>query len=264
MIRISLPWLIEVINSINNIKNIETGNTRGSIYGYLYIARTQVQAILQESLYSSSIFAAREVGDQFIKHLDQTMQGPMSEEISEIDVWSVKNSANQLRTVLLAELGTFPCFFVLKKLPYDTNSLLEHGETIFPAELGAKVPDAVFDAKEAGKSLAFELGTACGFHSFRTLESVVRAYYREKTGGAAEPKQRNLGVYIRALEKHNANEKIISALKQIKDLHRNPVSHPEVALTIEEAASIVGVVRSAIAAMINELPEIKQTTSNAP
>jgi len=41
-------------------------------------------------------------------------------------------------------------------------------------DVPAKVPSALFDAREAGKCLAYELPTACGFHIFRATESATR------------------------------------------------------------------------------------------
>jgi hypothetical protein len=51
----------------------------------------------------------------------------------------------------------------------------------------------------------------------------LRKYYSHVTGGAAAPKVRSLGVYITALKKAGkGDEKILAALKQMTDLHRNP------------------------------------------
>ncbi len=90
--------------------------------------------------------------------------------VSDEHLWQVDYRRQQFRTVFFAELGTLPSYFVLPKAPYDTNLLLEGGEALMPPELASKVPEAVFDVKEAGKALAYELGTSCGFHMFRVLE----------------------------------------------------------------------------------------------
>jgi hypothetical protein len=51
------------------------------------------------------------------------------------------------------------------------------------------------------------------------------------------------------------NEKVRAALRQIKDLHRNPLMHPEVQLTVAQAISLVGMAQSCIGAMLEEIPE---------
>ena len=86
--------------------------------------------------------------------------------------------------------------------------------------------------QEAGKSLAFELPTAAGFHIFRATESVLRRYYDHVTSGKVPPKVRSIAIYVRQLRIAKCAEEIILAtLEQMAKLHRNPLIHPEVALT---------------------------------
>jgi hypothetical protein len=47
-------------------------------------------------------------------------------------------------------------------------------------------------------------------------------------------------------------------------LHRNPLIHPEVALSVDEAMATLGIARSVVTAMLAELPVLPQTTSNVP
>jgi hypothetical protein len=141
-------------------------------------------------------------------------------------------------------------------------SLLLAGETLFPNDLGTKVPEAMIDVREAAKALAYEIPTACGFHTFRVTESVLRRYYAQVTGGKAQPKVRNIGVYLNALKLANAgDEKIRAALKQMSELHRNPLIHPDVVLTTDEAIATLGIARSVITAMLAVLPVQPPTTA---
>ena len=55
--------------------------------------------------------------------------------------------------------------------------------------------------------------------------------------------------YTDALEKEGVDEKIINALDQMRTLHRNPISHPDENLSIDEAMVLVGLAQSAIVAM---------------
>jgi hypothetical protein len=125
-----------------------------------------------------------------------------------------------------------------------------------------KAPEALFDAMEAGKALAYELATACGFQAFRATESVLKRYYGQMTGKPASPKVRNIGVYINCMRQAKVgDERILSIMKQMADLHRNPLIHPEAVLTMDEAVTILGIARSAITAMLAELPIIPPTTA---
>jgi hypothetical protein len=155
-------------------------------------------------------------------------------------------------------------YFVTPKPPYDTAMLLEYGESLLPIELAQKAPEALFDAREAGKCLAYEVATAAGFHILRAAESVVRRYYADITGGAAQPKVRNLMVYVRKMQNAGVGDpKILSSLEQIAKLHRNPLIHPEDVLTVTEAMALIGIVRSAVSAMLAVLPDVPLTTSIA-
>ena len=59
------------------------------------------------------------------------------------------------------------------------------------------------------------------------------------------------------------DEKILSVVGQLSKLHRNPLIHPDVVLTMDEAISILGMARSAITAMIGQLPDRPPTTGGA-
>jgi hypothetical protein len=93
---------------------------------------------------------------------------------------------------------------------------------------------------------------------------VLRKYHANVTGGMSPPKVRNMGVYIKSLEKLGRGDpKVIAALTQMKDLHRNPVSHPEAVLTEEEALGIFGIARSAMGPMLAVL-QVPALTTSAP
>lgn len=178
------------------------------------------------------------------------------------EVVPIKQAYSQYRVALLAEIGALQSYFVTQKRGYDTLTLINWGENVFPNELTAKVPEALFDAREAGRCLAFERPTAAGFHIFRATESVIRKYYAQVTGGKAPPKIRSIGVYLKAMTDH-ADPKVWTALDQLTKLHRNPVIHPEHVLTMDEAATILGICQSAISAMLAVLPVPAPTTATA-
>jgi hypothetical protein len=98
-----------------------------------------------------------------------------------------------------------------------TISLLAFGENLFPPELAFKVPEAIFDSREAGACLAFELPTACGFHVFRATESVLRKYYLQVTRSAVAPKVRNIGVYLNAMKQKKVGDEKITYTKAFLD-----------------------------------------------
>lgn len=121
------------------------------------------------------------------------------------------------------------------------------------------MPDVLFDLREAGKCIAFDLGTAAGFHLLRVLETVIRAYWGVVMDGQPLPISRNLGSYIQKMEDAKKGDpKVLTALRQIKDRHRNELMHPEEKLTLDESIALLGIVQSAIVPMLSVLPKSTQ------
>jgi hypothetical protein len=70
-------------------------------------------------------------------------------------------------------------------------------------------------------------------------------------------------VYVRAMQQRKCGDpKILAAITQISELHRNPLIHPEDILTLDEAMALVGIARSAMSAMLVPLPVIPPKTTS--
>jgi hypothetical protein len=154
-----------------------------------------------------------------------------------------------------AELSNVDCYYVTQKGGYDTNLLVVNAEKMFPSDLPVKVSEAITDIREAGRCLGYEASTAAGFHILRALESVVRKYWGATAKGKTHPKNKTLGSYVKQLNDNNLGDpKVRAVLQQIKDLHRNPIAHPGDSLSLDETIGLFGIVHSAIAAMIGQIP----------
>ena len=113
----------------------------------------------------------------------------------------------------MAELNILPSFLAFGKEGYDINVLIDDGLKLFSPSTLSKCPEAKFDMQEAGKALAFELATACGFHVFRVTEAVLKRYWEYISGGQERPSPQGIGAYARKLKKKNlGDEKIWEAL----------------------------------------------------
>jgi hypothetical protein len=168
--------------------------------------------------------------------------------------------AKKFEHVLESQLNELKIYLVNQTEWYSVTTLVEKGEDLIPSQVQSVLSDyAKSEMHQAGKCIAFNLPSAAGFHIIRALEDVVRSYYDAATGGKARPKNESMGPLISELEKEpNANKVILSALKQIKDLHRNPYIH-DVVLTMDEVIILLGIAQSAIAAVGNELIRLKGT-----
>ncbi|MBI1339690.1 hypothetical protein GC169_05690 [bacterium] len=263
LIRISLPYLIDLRERLDQLSALQGGTYMDNMAA-LYGAKNAFEQFAGNSIYSSSVRTSRESVRQLVEHLQVMVDiDDFEREIPPRLSAQTRNLSQNLRTILVSELAVWPSYFVSPKGGYDTLALLDDGEVLFPKDLRVKVPESVFDATEATKAVAFEMGTAAGFHVYRCLEAVLRRYWEAVSGGAAPPKVRSIGVYVAAIEKDGCgDQKVLAALKQINQLHRNPLIHPEVALDMEETITAFGLARSAISEMLKHLPDAATTTTN--
>lgn len=262
MIRISIPWLIQILGNIDDLDGIQTGKTVLDELAPLVRAQSAVELVFSsQSVYGPYLRASRDAAARLHAELDALKDGNWGEKtLDEFQVQTLKSQKQQFKTVFLADLGAIPSYLVTRKANYDIIFLIEDGMGLFPSTLKSKAPETEDDAKEVGRALAFELATACGFHTFRVTESVVRRYW-DQVAKKPRPNLETLGTFAAELEKAKLGDtKVVEAIKQMTKLHRNPLIHPEVILTVEEAIAIIGMANSVIIPMLQALPDSPPTT----
>jgi hypothetical protein len=265
MIRISLPFLFEISEQLEGISRLpDKDSPAEEVHIPLYMVQWALENLTGTSLYRPYLRTSWQLSQQLLDAIKAITSDSSGQIVKSWQLFGIKNTYAQYKTALLAELGAFNVFFVRQQGGFDMYTLLQSGESLFPTDLRTKVPEALVDAREAAKALAYEVPTACGFHTFRVTEAVLRRYYAHVTGGAAPPKIRNIGVYLNALKQSKkGDEKVLGALKQMTDLHRNPLIHPDVVLTTDEAIATLGMAISVITAMLAVLPVPPPTTTTA-
>ena len=166
---------------------------------------------------------------------------------------NVGERLREFENILAAELVQIETFVTAQKGIFDTKRLVEDAEHMFSEEVRLWLSDqAIVDIRQAGRCLAFELSTAAGFHLARAVEDAIRKYYATIAGTPYDTRtqSRSWAKYISALKSKGADEKVLSALDQMRDLHRNPISHPDTNLETDDAMMLVGLAQSAIVAMV--------------
>jgi hypothetical protein len=154
---------------------------------------------------------------------------------------------------LQLELARLPVFYVTQKGVLDTRYLILDAAAVYSEYRNRLPAEVIDDTNQAGRCLAFNLPTAAGFHIARATERMIKAEMSafgcppQPTGSA------NWGSYIQELKKTGANKKVIQALTEIKDLHRNPLVHPEQTLGLQEALAFWAVCTSVIGAMVADM-----------
>lgn len=259
--------MVEVIRAVDKIDTIKKGDKLSDHIYVLYDAQRRLEDAFTQSVYRPFLRVSREKAGDLAAILEKLTQKAADgdSDIDDLEFWILTDGKNKFETIFIAEISTLPAYLVLPKENYDIDALIDAGFGLFPPSMLKKVPETFEDAQEVGRCLAFERYTACGFHTFRVVESVVRRYWDQESSGKKRPHPETLGNIAGQLECCRfGSEKVFEALKQMSKLHRNPIAHPEVILTSDEAGGAIGMARSVIAAMLISLPEVPPTTGALP
>ncbi len=263
VLRISVPWVFEVLEELNRVESIEGDCDPFQGRVTLWAINQKIEALFNESVYRPFLRSSfTSANDLNVKLRELIYVDDTSSPLDENDKVQAIVLVNNFKTIFVAELTSLPIMLVMPKGGYDVSILVERGFELFPPALSAKVPEAIEDANQVGKALAFEMATACGFHAFRVLEATLKRYW-DATAKCSRPNLETIGTFANELEKGKYGDtKIWETLRQIAKLHRNPIIHPEVLLSVDEAIATVAISSSAISAMLAHLPDVPLTTSS--
>ncbi|UYO00787.1 MAG: hypothetical protein KIT02_06150 [Devosia sp.] len=188
----------------------------------LETAKTWLEKVTPEGKFISENFdkdhQSWEFSD-FVRRID-SFKNVFDAECREVDVYSV------------GQIGI-----------YKTSALVSDGASVIPIEVRAHMSQvAVDEFRNAGKCLAFDLPSACGFHALRGMELVMDDYLRSFQVVTDTFKTWN--DYIQAAEKliRDGNEsgkkpspRVTAMLDRMRTLDRNPLMHPRD--TLDEVAA---------------------------
>jgi hypothetical protein len=160
-----------------------------------------------------------------------------------------------LETVMANELPKIASYIVPPRGLFSTDRLIRHAESALPDTSRDILSEHVVkDLQEAGRCIAFGVPTAAAFHLWRATECAMHEYYDVVTIGAPRPnKFPTWATYHHELTKANADPRILGVLDQIFQLHRNPTSHPEQFIELDEAISLLGVACDAMRAIADDM-----------
>ena len=200
--------------------------------------------------------------EELNKLLDRKRNPDWERVTSSYTLSSVRHYAKEFETVFAAEVQNLATYSVSKKGIYDTNDLIARADEIFPDSIRRQISEQTKrDFREAGRCLAFDLATAAGFHIARAVEGTVIDYLEvlcPQVMSSLRDNQRNLGAYIRLAKENGGDERVCSSLDQFRDLHRNPLIHPESTLTTEEATMLMGIAQSAMSFIVLDIQKRKR------
>lgn len=263
MLRVDGAYLFSMGANLRSINKLaEEDTVRSQLLWELLGLKGLIEEFVIDSVFSNSfktaISSAKNLTNEIDAIIPPNFDNVNWEEV--IPTWRIKNLKRAFDTfdaIITASLQTSDLYFASPKGGYDTACLTDHGEVLFPTSLAKKVPDAVPDVRAGARCLAFDLPTAAGFHFHRANEAVLRRYFDEVAGEANRPDSRNMGDYINIMKtKKVGDPKVIDVLRSLKDLHRNPLMHPDQNIdSIEDTISLLSAIRAAIGYMLDRIPD---------
>ena len=243
--------------SLAPLQNLEEATKIVPVLFVLFQARSEVKSLLDSDVVAVRMcrHAAEELTAAIsaVAPLDfnEAMKIDKDKTLDWYPAYRIKQAATKFETVLAEELNIIDTYAVAQKGANSTAELMPNAEIIFPEKVRNKLPpQTIHDIREAGKCLAFETPTASAFHIVRAVESVILAYFAKVTGKHAPTRMRNWGLYIKLLrDSGKSDPKVVNFLEHIKDNYRNPVTHPEAVLTVDDVQVLLGAACSAISQM---------------
>jgi len=181
--------------------------------------------------------------------------------------WSdISRKIDSFRSVFEAECHDVDIYSVGQIAIYKTQALVSDGAGIIPEEFRRDVSEAALsEFNSAGKCLAFDLPTACGFHALRGLELVIDDYLT--AFGLNTSKLKSWNDYIQAAKKliesndapNRPSPKVAAMLDRMRELDRNPLMHPRDTLDILGADQLYKLAAITVGEMVRDARRLKQS-----
>ena len=237
MERVNLLEYFTLAEKLTNAsRQLKTDECKG---GYVYFAIYELPRLLQKFIdddngFSTCKHPAADLAEVIKEWLNRNLMDneDLNTEKLDVDFQSYQYShigvkINEFRNVFAAECNEVAVYSVGDIAIYKTASLVSNGSCIIPLNYHGMLPGGVSEELDnAGRCLAFDLETACGFHSLRALELVIKEYLTILGKDVSELK--NWYQYIEAAkEVDGVPPKVTAMLDRMRQLDRNPLMHPE-------------------------------------
>ncbi len=183
--------------------------------------------------------------------------GPWDQTLEEGKLNGFQSQLRHFETILHDELDKLPAFLCEEDLlgNLSLDKLLKGAQNGYSPDARKVLSEGCRrEIDEAGKCLAHERTTACGFHILRSVEMAIRQYLLAIPSFVMPPLNRqNWGEYIKLLKDYGASKETTDTLQAIKENHRNPLMHPEDNLDIPEALSLLSICQAMSELLVSDL-----------
>jgi hypothetical protein len=248
------------LGALSRLRDLVETESYEEFFNRTAILSLQLREFAADIEYQQTVPSAVERARNLFEALRDQYKSHIAPNRNQIE--NIQNLLRSFENSLDDDLKRLPTFIVDPVGAYSFDQLINHADTVFPPSFrdGAIIPPkAIEDFREAGKCLAFDVPTACGFHVFRAADAMIRAYYSYFVVGATPPKKepRDWGKYIDALRNiindpaaaRKPNIRTVELLDSIRATDRNPVIHPEQDLDKDTALATFDLCKNVILLM---------------
>ena len=271
MRRISLQTYFELAESLERARavlQLEKCN-KGALYFRLDDTRRALLSFIEvDKAFSLSKHTARDSIEgisAFFKASFSDENGDISfrgfdDELNRWQYIYIIDKLDSFKNVFITECRDASIYLVEQLLIYNTSALAERASNRIPSEVRELIPKSIiFEFDQAGKAIAFDLPTACGFHVLRALEVMMEHYLSDFH--YIGKKCSSWFDYIEAMKKINddndrinkPSKKVIAMLDRIRQLDRNPLMHPQDTLDTTQAETLFSLSAITIIEMARDL-----------
>ena len=240
-------------------EQIKTGMELAQIFSYLVLSQEWLKEFLaQTEEFEDTLRDSRACVQEMLTtsgNIYESARTNWDRSITHEEVTSIIHGKEKFEKSFEREHRNLSVFTVTPKGLYDVRLLIEKAERKFGDQTRSVFTEQViYDLQQSGRCLAFEVPTAMAFHVMRATESLIKNYYEVLAGKPWPHVQRDWGKYIAELEQFPDVDLVITGrLKEIKNLNRNPLIHPEDVVSLEEAPIIFDLCNGVIYYMAEEV-----------
>jgi len=260
MQRVNSYWLYTLGTAVEALRErVIQGTKVADVQPNLFFASYWLEQLVNDTIVPLKL--TRDAARSILNYIKPLAGAPADATFDWPTTFSVTSSIQTFQTVFAAESERLNLYYASAKRAWDMDKLIDNAEVVLsPLAQEMATSQSITDIREAGRSIAFGLPTAAGFHLFRLLETYVLLYFQVLNIGLPEEKSRNLGTYIKMIQEHGADAKVTAMLTHLKDTYRNPIMHPEITFSEEEAENLFGLTQSVIGAVAADINRLKQGT----
>ena len=252
------------LGHVTQLRDIQIGDPPERAFNILVVARLALHMFTEnaenQTMLPNAVDRARTL-TAIVSDTVPKLLGVVGAAVSRGIVDELKQQLSAFETSLDDDLRRLPTYYVEKIGAYSSDDLISAASNVFaPAVQHEMPPQAIDDFNQAGKCLAFDAATACGFHVFRATDAMLRKYC-EHFDAIPKGNGRDWGTFIRELRDvladsgaaRKPNIRTVELIDSIRAQDRNPLVHPELNLDSDGAVLMFDLCKNAISLMAMDI-----------